>query len=258
MRQTITAVILTRNEADQIEQCLDSIRWVDEVIVVDGQSTDETPEICRRRGAKVISHAFNGSFAEERNLGADQATQDWVLQLDADDRVTPEFRTAAEALLKNGTPHAAYRFRRKNFFLGHPMRRGGWTHYSLHFFRRGKARYRGRVHEELVVEGSIGTLEASIDHHPFQSIEEFIDRQNRYTTLEALDLLDKRGRVSEREIRYQIMIRPAKLFWKMYVKKGGFLEGMHGLIFSGLFSFVHFLRWAKLWELAQENQALTP
>ena len=133
------------------------------------------------------------------------------------------------------------------------MRYGGWYHYSLHFFRRGKASYRGRIHEDLLVDGSIGFLEAPIEHHPFDSIEQFCDRQNRYTTLEALELFEERGRIPERELRYQIMVKPAKLFWKMYVKKLGFLEGMHGLLFSGLFSFVHFMKWAKYWEFIQKQ-----
>jgi len=252
MRATIAAVILTKNEAAKIRCCLEAIRWVDEIIVVDGESTDGTPDLCRAAGARVIVHPFGGDFGEERNLGNQQATSDWILQLDADDLVTDEFRRAAERILQQGSPHAAYRFRRTNCFLGHWMRHGGWDHYSLHFFRRGKARYRGRVHHELLVEGTIGTLNAPIEHYPFDSLEQFLDRQNRYTTLEAQELFDLHGPASEQELRYQIMIRPLKLFWKMYVKKLGCLEGMYGLIFSGLFSFVHFLKWAKYWELCEQ------
>ena len=200
----------------------------------------------------ILNEACHVCFIRlERNIGNDHATKDWILQLDADDRVTDQFRTAAEKILEKDTPHAAFKFRRKNFFLGHWMRYGGWYHYSLHFFRKGKAFYRGRVHHDLIVDGSTGVLEAPIEHVPFGSLEQFIDRQNRYTTLEALELLEQRGVVSEKEFRYQIQVKPLKLFWKMYVKKLGFLEGMYGLIFSVLFSFVHFIKWAKYWELAQ-------
>ena len=254
MRETISAVIMTKNCENLIEGTLKSVaRWVDEIIVIDGESADGTPEICRRHGAKVISHRFEGDFGQERNIGNEHATMDWILQLDADDRVTDEFRTAAEKILREGSPHAAYRFRRRNCFLGHWMRHGGWDHYSLHFFRRGKAFYRGRVHHDLIVDGSIGVLEAPIEHIPFLSLEQFMDRQNRYTTLEATELLEENGVPSEKEFRFQIMVKPFKLFWKMYVKKYGFLEGMHGLIFSGLFSFVHFMKWAKYWECAQNR-----
>lgn len=249
-RTTITAVVLTKNEAGKIRRCLDAIRWVDEIILVDGESTDGTQNIAREYGALVINHPFGGDFGEERNLGNAHAASDWILQLDADDLVTPAFRQAAEAILRDGAPHAAFRFRRTNCFLGHWMRYGGWDHYSLHFFRRGKARYQGRVHHALLVDGSIGTLKAAVEHYPFDSLEQFVDRQNRYTTLEARELVDLHGTFSSKELRYQVMVRPAKLFWKLYVKKQGFRDGMHGFLFSGLYSFVHFLKWAKVWELS--------
>ncbi|MBI4313199.1 MAG: glycosyltransferase family 2 protein [Candidatus Omnitrophica bacterium] len=254
MREKITAVVLTKNEAKNIRGCLEAVHWVDEIVVVDGLSTDGTQAICREFGAKVIEHPFGGDFGEERNLGNANSTGDWILQLDGDDRVTEEFQKAALQILEKGTPHAAFRFRRTNCFLGHWMRFGGWDHHSLHFFRRGKARYRGRVHHALLVDGTVGTLGAAVEHHPFDSLEQFIDRQNRYTSLEARELYDLHGPASEKEFRKQIMIKPLKLFWKMYVKKQGFRDGMHGLIFSGLFSFVHFMKWAKYWEICQLAQ----
>lgn len=247
-RQTISAVILTKNEAGRIRSCLQALRWVDEMIVVDGESTDGTPDICREHGAKVVTHRFSGDFGQERNVGTEHATKDWTLQLDADDLVTDEFCRAADAILRRGSPHAAYRFRRTNCFLGRWMRHGGWDHYSLHFFRRGKARYQGRVHHDLLVDGTIGVLNAPVEHYPFDSLEQFLDRQNRYSSLEAQELFDREGPVPEATLRYHIMRRPLKLFWKVYVKKRAFLDGMHGLIFTGLFSFVYFLKWAKYWE----------
>ncbi len=255
MPQTLTAVLITKNEAAQIRSCLDAIRWTDEIVVVDGESTDGTPEICRSYGAKVITHPFEGSFAKERNLGTDHATSDWILQLDADDRVTDAFREAALAILRDGTPYAAFRFRRVNRFLGHWMSYGGWQHDSLHYFKRGKARYQGRVHEELVVDGPIGHLAAPIEHHPFKDFAQFWARQNRYTTLEAMELAAKQGILSEKAVRTQLLVRPLKLFFKIYVKKGGFREGMHGFLFAGMFAFVHFLKWAKYWELTQVQRS---
>jgi glycosyltransferase involved in cell wall biosynthesis len=248
-RATISAVILTKNESAQIRDCLDRLTWVDEIIVVDGESTDDTAEICRSYGARVVTHKFEGDFGQERNIGTSHATKDWVLQLDADDRLTEQFRKAAEQVLRQPPKHAAYKFIRSNCFLGHWMRHGGWHHYSLHFFRRGKAIYEGRVHHDLIVDGSIGVLKAPIEHHPFNSLEQFIDRQNRYTTIEAQELLDEHGPFEEKELRYEIMKKPVKLFWKMWFKKQGFREGMIGFIFSGLFSFVHFLKWSKVWEM---------
>lgn len=251
-RQTLTAVVLTKNEARQIGECLDTIRWADEIVVIDGESTDGTPEICKRYGARVVVHRFGGDFGEERNLGIDQAHGDWILQLDADDRVTPAFADDVLRILKDGTPHAAFRFRRRNCFLGHWMRYGGWYHYSLHLFRRGKARYRGRVHHDLLVEGTLGTLESAVEHHPFDDFSQFVSRQNRYTSLEALEIWEREGRLPERTVRYQVRVKPLKLFFKMYVKKMGFREGMHGFLFCVLFAFVHFFKWMKYLELAHQ------
>ncbi len=255
MRDTITAVILTKNEAEKIRRCLESIRWADEIIVVDGESSDGTPEICQSYGAKVISHRFEGDFGQERNIGNDNATKDWILQLDADDVVTAQFQKSAEEILQNGSLHAAYRFRRTNCFLGRWMRYGGWNHYSLHFFRRGKARYQGRVHHALIVDGSIGTLQAPVEHYPFDSLQPFIGRQNRYTSIEALELMDLHGPASEKNLRYQTMVKPLKLFWKIYIKKQGFREGVQGFIFAGLYSYVHFIKWIKYWEICDKVKA---
>ena len=247
----LTAVILTRNAADTLPACLRSLEWVGQVILVDGGSTDGTLEIARAAGAEIIGDTTADDFSHLRNLGADRARDGWVLQLDADEVVTPEFRDSLEQLLREPGPHAAYKFRRRNYFLGHRMRFGGWDHDSLHLFRKGQARYEGRVHERLIVRGTVGRLKTGVDHYPFRSIEEFIDRQNRYTGLEARDLFEKRSDPPERELRYQIQVKSAKLFWKLYVKKQGFREGLHGLIFCGLYAFVHLIKWGKYWELAQ-------
>lgn len=249
-RETVTAVILTKNEAGKIRRCLNALRWVDELIVVDGDSTDGTPAICQERGATVVDHATGDDFGEARNTGNAHATCDWILQLDADEVVTDALREAIEHALRNRAPYAAYQCRRRNHFLNHPMRHGGWDHYALRLFRRGRARYHGRVHETLVVDGPIGTLEAPLDHYPFSSLSQFLDRQNRYTTLAAQELVEQRRDIPLRELRYQLLIKPLKLFWKFYVKKRGYRDGTHGLVFSGLYSFVHFLKWAKVWELA--------
>ena len=249
-RQKLSAVILTKNAAHQLPACLESLRWVDDLVVVDGGSTDGTAEIARTAGARVITELSGNDFGRLRNMGAEQTTGDWILQLDADEVVTPEFHRALEAILRNPSdPHSAYKFRRTNFFMGHQMRFGGWEHDSLHLFRKGKARYQGLVHEKLLVDGPVGRLAIGVFHYPFSSLEQFIERQNRYTTLEAQEILQKET-PSEKEFQYQMRVRPRKLFWKLYVRKGGFREGMTGLIFCCLFSFVHFLKWAKAWEIS--------
>ncbi len=254
-RETITAVVLTKNVEDIIGRCLKSISWVDEIVVVDGCGTDRTVEIARRHNARVISHRFNDSFAEDRNLGIEHATKDWVIQMDADEVMTDGLAMAIQEMLgRRQKEYIGYKFRRKNYFLGHPMRYGGWYSYMPMLFRRGCATFKGRVHETLEFNGKMGVIDEDLDHHPFQSLSQFMDRQIKYTTLQARQLFEEKRDVSEKEIRYNLSRRPLKLFWKFYIKKAGFREGFYGFIFSVLYAWVHFMKWAKYWEIKRRHE----
>lgn len=252
MKQTVGAVIMTRNCAQLVEGTLKSVRdWVDEIVVIDGMSTDGTVELCRKYGAKVIQNKWDGHrFATERNLGIDHATADWLLHIDPDERCTPELRDAILKIASNGNSngHVAYEFRKKNFFLGRWMKHGGWFHYSLHFFKRGKARYEGIIHERLVPNGTVGKIEAPLLHYPYESILHFLNRHNGYSSREAAMLLEEKGQLPEKEILHNLKVKPIKRFLKFYVRKRAFLDGRVGLIFSVLYAYVHFLNWAKYWE----------
>lgn len=252
MKETISAVIMTRNCEDLVEGTLKSVKdWVDEIVVIDGFSTDRTPEICRSYGAKVVQNRWDGTrFSTERNLGIDHATKDWCLHIDPDERATPEFRDAVVQMLSQNPPvkHSAFEFRKRNFFLGHAMRYGGWFHYSLHLFRRTKARYEGIIHESLKVDGTVGKIHAPVNHYPYPTIRQFVPRHNWYSSLEANMVVEKNPDLTDREIERQIKRMPLKRFFKFYVKKAGFLEGRTGLIFSVLYAWVHFINWAKCWE----------
>ena len=250
-RKRLSVVVITKNEEARIARCLGSVSWADERILVDGYSSDRTTEIAQSLGAKIVLSRFNGSFDRERNQGIDAASGDWILQLDADEIVTTGLRGAIEAILAQDPPFSAYKFKRKNFFLGHAMRFGGWYHDSLHFFRKGRARYQGRIHEALIVDGPIGRLQEEVEHTPFESLSQFLERHNRYSSLEAERILEERGILPWKEVRYHLVWKPLKLFWKFYVKKQGFRDGWVGLLFSGLYAWVHFLNWAKYWELVQ-------
>ena len=255
MRETVAAIIMTKNCENLVEGTLKSVApWVDEIVVIDGFSSDRTVEICRRYTDKVFQNKWDGyRFCTERNLGTSKAAADWCLHIDPDERCTPVFRDAALKILADGTPHNGFEFRKKNFFLGHWMRHGGWYHYSLHFFRRTKAYYDGVIHERLKVDGSIGKIEAPIEHIPFASIKQFITRHNGYSAREALALREEKGALPPDEVLFNLKKKPLKRFFKFYIRKKGFLDGMHGLIFSILFAWVHFLNWVKYWEIAGED-----
>jgi len=247
---------MTKNCEGWIEGTLKSVSgWVDEIVVIDGFSTDRTVEICKKYTDKVYQNKWDGyRFATERNLGTSKATADWCFHVDPDERATPAFAKAVQSVLESGTTYAAYEFRKKNFFYGRWMKHGGWYHYSLHLFRRTKGVYDGVIHEKLVVDGAIGRLEAAVEHYPFGSVKQFVERHNGYSTREAMQLKEEKGRLGEKEILYNIRQKPLKRFVKFYFKKRAILEGARGVIFSVLFAWVHFLNWVKYWELLQETR----
>ncbi|KJJ83353.1 family 2 glycosyl transferase [Candidatus Omnitrophus magneticus] len=229
------------------------MKWADEIIIVDGNSTDNTLAIARKYTDKIITSDFAG-FGEERNKGAEFAKGDWILQLDADEIVTDAMRNRLNSLLDgNDAGCASFKFRRKNIFLGKIMTYGGWYHYSHHLYKKGFAHYEGDIHEKLIVNGLTGTMEESLEHYPFYSLAEFIERQNRYTGLQAMEQFKSNPKITEKEILYNLRVKPLKLFWKMYFKKKGYKEGPHGFIFSILFAWVHFVKWAKYWEIVRDN-----
>ena len=252
-RESISAVIMTKNCESLVEGTLQSVTaWVDEIVVLDGFSSDKTVEVCRRYTDKIYQNRWDGyRFCTERNLGTEKASSEWCLHIDPDERATPEFRDAVFKILDRGTSHNAFEFRKKNFFLGHWMKYGGWHHYSLHFFRRGKARYEGVIHETLVVDGTVGKIEAAVEHYPFTSIKQFLNRHNGYSLREAKALWEEKGQIDGNQIIYNLKKKSLKRFIKFYLRKKGFLDGIYGLFFSILFAWVHFLNWAKYWELTR-------
>ncbi len=247
---------MTKNSEGLVRGALESVAsWVDEIVVIDGFSSDKTVAICREYGAKIVQNRWDGyRFCTERNLGNQNASSDWCLHIDPDERATSGLRDAVLKLLTEKTSHSAIQTRKKNFFLGHFMRHGGWYHYTLHLFRRGKAYYDGVIHEKLIVDGTIGKIEAAVEHYPFVSISQFITRHNGYSLREAKAQKEEKGILSEKEILYNLEKKPLKRFVKFYIRKKGFLDGIHGLIFSVLFAWVHFINWVKYWELTHSNE----
>jgi len=249
-KSKITAAIITKNEEKNIKGCIDSIKgWVDEIVVVDGVSQDRTQEIARQLGAKVVEHKFEGTFAKERNIGMENASGDWVLHLDADDRVTQAFKDKADAIIDTDPAVNVYKFYRKNFFLGHSMDHGGWYHQIPNLVRKAQVKFDGVLHERPVFEGRLGEINADIEHHPFHSLSQFVIRQNRYSDLESDRIFKEKGLSELPGIRKNVVGRSFKIFWKIYIKKKGHKEGMYGLVFAVLFALTNFLIWSKYWEL---------
>lgn len=257
-KSKITVAVITKNEEKNIRDCINSVKgWADEIVVVDGCSDDRTISIAREMGAKVIEHKFEGDFSKERNIGMDNASGDWVLHIDADDRVSTDFKDLVDNTIDTDGEVDVYKFRRKNFFLGHHMEHGGWCHYIPNLVRRGRVRYEGALHERPVFTGKIREIEGDVEHYPFESISQFIERHNRYSTVEAERIFKSAGESEKAHLKKNIFRKSFKIFWKAYVKKRGYKEGMYGLVFAVLFAFTNFLIWSKYWELCLKTEGKT-
>jgi len=254
-RATLAIVMMTKNEEARLAACLDRVKgWADEIVIIDDLSTDRTVEVARRYTDKIFLMACEDDHCRQWQRGIDHASADWILHIDADEWVTPELKRAIDGILADAGGHSAFEIMRLNFFLGHPMRRGGWHHRHRVLFRRDRSRCEGHgIHSgaRMRIDGTTGFLNADVEHYPFASIAQFIERQNRYSTVEARVMLEERGAPAEREVWHQTTWRPLKLFWKSYVKQQGRREGWHGFVFAVLYAFMHFLHWAKYWEAAE-------
>lgn len=242
----MSAVIITHNEEDNIRECLESVKWADEIIVVDSDSTDGTEEICRAFGVNFIKESWKG-FALQKNSAIEKATQDWILSLDADERITPELRKEIASLMESGNPKDGYFIARKNFFLGRWIKRCGWyPDYNLRLFQKGKGLFGIReVHEAVQLNGIAGHLKSPMEHHTYKSLEDFMKRLDRYSTLAAKELLKEKKTYGI----FHIVFRPAYTFINMYLLRLGFLEGYYGFVLSVLYAFYTFLKYIKLLEL---------
>jgi glycosyltransferase involved in cell wall biosynthesis len=245
-RRRVSAIVTTYNEAAAIGPCLESLAWCDEILVVDSYSTDATCEIARRHdGVQVLSRTYYGA-ASQKNWAIDRCRYDWILILDADERVTPELRREIEDILASPTPATAHSIRRRTSALGGRVRFSGWQHDRVvRFFQRDTARYPNRrVHADMQTRDEPVILESALDHHMVDSIEEYADRTRRYAFWGAAQLWQD-GR---RDIGlWHVLVRPAWRFFRTYIFQLGMLEGVRGLIMCGVPAYGCFLKYATVW-----------
>ena len=243
----LTVTVITKNEADAIADALKSVSWADELIVIDAESTDETVAIARRFTDRVYVRPWNG-YIDQKNHAASLASHDWILSLDADERVPPALAAEIRTLLDGDPPAAGYRIPRVSFYFGRWMRTTDmYPDYQLRLYDRRKASWAGQyVHESVHVnEGGIGYLRADLQHHPYRDLSEHLIRMDRYTTLAAKQMYEAGRRASVGDL----LIHPPLAFLRNYVLKGGFRDGKSGLVISVVNSYYVFLKFAKLWEM---------
>ncbi len=246
---TLTALVICKNEAENIGQCLESLSFADEIVVVDSGSTDNTVEIAGNYNVNLFVTEWKG-YAGTKQYGLERAQGEWILWLDADERVTPELALEIKnAITDASAEQAAFKIPRRAYFLGRWIKHSGWyPGYVVRLFRKEKCRFGNElVHEQLIVNGSVAVLKNHIDHYTDTSIKHYFDKFNRYTSLAAEDLA-KRGKKAS---LFTMTVRSMHMFFKMYFVKAGFLDGVQGLLLAFFSSFYVFVKYAKLWEISR-------
>ena len=254
-RVKLTVTVITLNEAENIGPALESVSWADEIIVVDSHSTDDTAAVARRYASRVEVRDWPG-YSAQKNYAAEMASNDWILSIDADERVTPELAAEIRALAA-GTPQArGYRIPRVTWYLGRWIRGTDWyPDYQLRLYDRRAGRWNGRaVHESVSLDGAPGVLRHDLQHHAYRDISEHLATIDRYTTLAAGQWLAEGRRTSAAGA----VAHAGFAFLRNYVLRRGFMDGSAGLIVSALNAYYVFLKLAKLWELQHQRSEPPP
>ena len=242
----LTVTVITRNEARNIAAALESVAWADEIVVVDAGSTDDTRAIARRFTSRIETRDWPG-YAAQKNRAAELASHDWILSLDADERVTPELAAEIQQLLAAGPAARGYRIPRVTYYLGRWIRTTDWyPDYQLRLYDRRSGRWNTRlVHESVALEGEPGVLRHELQHFAYRSISHHLRTIDRYTTL-AAQQWHAEGR---RTTALGALVHARLAFARNLLLRRGFLDGGPGLIVSALNSYYVLLKFAKLWEL---------
>jgi glycosyltransferase involved in cell wall biosynthesis len=248
----VTAAIITLNESANIAAALESVAWADEIIVVDAQSGDDTVAIARRYTDRVIVRSWPG-YIEQKNFAASQAAHDWILSLDADERVTPALAGEIRALLASEPPCTGYRVPRVSHYLGRWIRSTDWyPDCQLRLYDRRRARWTGRyVHESVRADGAVGRMRADLEHYPYRDISHHLQTIDRYSGLAARQMHEDGRRTGA----LRMIAHGDAAFLRNYILRGGFRDGTAGLIVSLLNAYYVMLKFVKLWEIEKKQEA---
>jgi len=247
VRKTLSVVLATYNEEANLPGCLDSVRdLADEIIIVDGSSTDKTVEIAKKYNAIVKITTNKPNFHINKQMAIDMATKDWILQLDGDEQVSLELKDEIRDILTNSElAYSGYWMPRKNWFLGRFLLKGGqYPDYTLRFYKKGKGRLPQKdVHEQAVVEGKVGYLKSALLHYPYKDFSHYINKWTRYNRFFADQIKEEmKNKNLLQKFLYVILyliIKPAHWFLATFIRHKGFYDGAQGFVFS-LFSALRF------------------
>jgi glycosyltransferase involved in cell wall biosynthesis len=250
MKTPVSAVLITRNAAPVLDACLESLAFADDIVMVDSASTDGTLEIAARRGARVVQKEWLG-YGRQKQFAVEQAKHDWVLCVDADERISPELAASIEQAIAHPVS-PVYRMARRNRFLGRWLGHGeGYPDWSPRLFNRMNARWSDDlVHEKVLFAVTPGTLAGDLLHDSLDDLTTYLERQNRYTTLAARQAFE-RGRSAG---AFHMLLSPVVRFFKFYVFRLGFLDGLPGLLHISIGCMNSYMKYAKLIELRKAEQ----
>ncbi len=248
---TLSVVVITKNEAGVIARCLESVAWADEIVVLDSESSDGTPDIARKLKAKVTTTTGWPGFGPQKNRALDLASGDWILSLDADEWVTPELRAAIERAMAAPDSNVAFRMPRLSSYCGRFMRHSGWwPDHVTRLFRRGQARFSDDlVHERLIVNGAVGTLREPLLHEAIRDLDEALVKMNAYSTAGAM-MQSERGKKASLA---GAVWHGAWTFFRTYVLRAGFLDGREGFMLAVSNAEGAYYRYLKLMLLAEKS-----
>jgi glycosyltransferase involved in cell wall biosynthesis len=257
MRPTLSVAMIARNEEANLARTLDSVRWVDEIVIVDSGSTDRTPEIARSYGAK---HSFNRNFQgfnPQKTLAIDACTSDWIYLLDADEVMTPELAKEIQQVLEN-PQYEAYWQPRVNLFLGRWIRHGGfYPDHKLRLFKRGTARMAGaEPHGTPEHAGPRGTLKNDLLHYAYPKLELYLEHMNRYSSHSTREFFTKgKTSASLAAFVWNVILNPIATFLKNYIFRLGFLDGLEGFVLHFNHSVYIHWKYVKAWNAGKQMRA---
>jgi glycosyltransferase involved in cell wall biosynthesis len=248
----LSVCMIALNEEARIGLALDSVAWADEIVVVDGGSSDRTAEIARAKGARVVAAAWPGNFADQLRRALAETREAWVFRLDCDEVVPPELASEIRAAIARPGAADGYRVKRRNFFLGKWMRHGGWwPDFQVRLVRRQHASVRGGpVHESIGVEGRMDDLEGTLLHDTHPTIEASLARLVLYSRLAAEERA-RRGRVTG----FQLVVHPGAAFLRKFFVKSGWRDGWHGYLAAAIHGMVNFAVYARAWEMQRRGKS---
>jgi glycosyltransferase involved in cell wall biosynthesis len=244
----LSVTVIAKDEAADLGDALQSVAWADEIVVVDSESTDDTVAIARRYTNRVTTREWPG-YVAQKNYAASLASHDWILSIDADERVPPDLAAEIKQALAEAPRHGAFRMPRVTWHLGRWIRTTDWyPDDQIRLYDRRHAQWTGRyVHESLVVQGTVGRLRGELRHYAYRDIADHLETINRYTTYAARQMYESGRRTG----LLQVAGHPPLAFARNYLLRGGIRDGVPGFVISAMNAYYVFLKFAKLWELQQ-------